>query len=58
MPSKPTNPLFHAKTLKDMVNRFLFPPDLEEQQQKILAWLGPLKQGVLDEIKEVSLPAC
>ena len=55
MPSKTNNLLFHGKTLNNAVNGFNFPQDLVIKQQKILAWLEPLKQGVLDEFKEVSL---
>ncbi len=55
MPSQASNPLFHGKTLNNAINGFNFPQDLVAKQQKILAWLGPLKQGILDEFKEVSL---
>ena len=55
MLNQATNPLFHKKTLKNAVQSFRFPSNLEERQQTILQWIDPLKKGVLDEIKEVSL---
>ncbi len=55
MPSQPVNPLFHARTLKNAVQGFTFPSDLEERQQKVTQWIESLQKGVLDEIKEVSL---
>ena len=55
MPSQPTNPLFHSKTLKNAVQAFSWPADFQERHQKIIEWIKPLESGVLDEIKEVSL---
>lgn len=55
MPSQPVNPLFHARTLKNAVQGFPFPSDLEERQEKVTQWIESLQKGVLDEIKEVSL---
>lgn len=55
MPSQVVNSLFHTRTLKKAVQSFMFPADLEERQKKVTQWLEPLKKGVLDEIKEVSL---
>lgn len=55
MPSQPANPLFHVKKLNNAVQSFTFPADLEERQKQITQWIESLQEGVLDEIKEVSL---
>jgi hypothetical protein len=49
------NLLFHRRTLYKAIDGYQFPGDLETLQGRVLQWLEPLKSGVLDEVKEVSL---
>ena len=50
-----TNLLFHRRTLAKAIECYDFTDNLLTLQARILQWLEPLKSGVLDEVKEVSL---
>ena len=50
-----TNLLFHRRTLGKAIECYDFPDNLLTLQARILQWLEPLRSGVLDEVKEVSL---
>jgi hypothetical protein len=50
-----TNLLFHRRTLGKAIESHKFPDNLLTLQARILQWLEPLRSGVLDEVKEVSL---
>ncbi|MEB3231114.1 MAG: DNA methyltransferase [Leptolyngbyaceae bacterium] len=48
-------PLFLPKTLKQALENFRFPDDIQQRHQVILRWIKTLKRGTLDEVKETSL---
>lgn len=55
MSTYPVNQLFHSRTINNAISDFIFPEDIEERQKKVTQWIEPLRKGVLNQIKEVSL---
>lgn len=48
-------PLFHPRVHPKQIASFTFPTDLERRHAILLGFVDALKQGRLDEAKEVSL---